>query len=222
MHLASCARCRARAEEDQAVRERFAGRIERMLAATRHRGRAWRRWLAVKLVVPVMAAAAAILVLARPGTQPSATSSSDDDLGIKGGPVFQVYALHQHQVVAVSDGSVLAPGDEIRFAVTPQGWTHVLIASLDGAGNVTIYYPYNADRSAAIEPRARTELPGSIVLDDAPGPERLFAVFSRSPILASDVTVQLRSFAARRANLRASHQLAIDGAEVSLLFEKPL
>jgi hypothetical protein len=166
--------------------------------------------------------AAAVLVLGlqlRAG--PSAVLPGSDELGIKGGPMLQVYALRNHQVFAVPDGTVLSAGDEIRFAVMPAGATYVLIASVDGAGSTTIYFPYNGDRSAEVAPQVRTELPGSIVLDNAKGPERLFALFSRSPIAASDVRPELRKLVAAGASrLREPQVLAIPAAQVSLIFEK--
>ena len=106
-----------------------------------------------------------------------------DDLGIKGDATWQVFANRDNKTFAVHDGAELAAGDRIRFIVTPNRARYIIVASVDGSGAATIYYPYNGIQSAPAE-GPRSELPGSIVLDAAPGPERLYALFSDEPIAA--------------------------------------
>lgn len=220
-HLETCAQCQARAEEGAQLRANFAKLVERTLAAVQQRNRSWRRWFAVRFAVPVVAIAACVLVLLRPRAEPTAIPT-EPEFGIKGSlPVFEVFARRDQQVFAVKDGSILVPGDELRFAVVPQGATYVLVASIDGSGAVTMYYPYNAERSAEVDPGRRTELPGSIVLDAAPGPERLVAAFSRTPIRAVDLAAELRRHGAGRGS--ASSAMAgplMQATQVAITFEK--
>jgi hypothetical protein len=51
---------------------------------------------------------------------------------------------------------------------------------------VSVYFPPEGGQSAPVG-AGRSELPGSIELDDAPGPERLFAYFSEQPLPAAEV-----------------------------------
>lgn len=225
-HLASCATCQARAAEGQALRAQLPPELMSRTFAVLHRRR--RFTVVTSVVVPLVLAAAAVLLLvdmrrADPAKVPGVAPDHAPDLAIKGGPALQVYALRDQRVFRLSDGDVLAPGDEIRFAVTPAGAGHVLIASVDGRGHATIYVPYDGERSVAIDPRARTELPGSIVLDDATGPERVFAVFSASPIRAADVWPALQRLAASGPGaLRSSARLDlhVPATQASLVFEK--
>jgi hypothetical protein len=59
-----------------------------------------------------------------------------------------------------------------------------LIASIDGAGVVTLHYPANADAPALATALAQkpTSLPQAYVLDDAPQFERFFFITSEDPI----------------------------------------
>jgi anti-sigma factor RsiW len=217
-HLADCAECRANAEAGNQLRHRFASRIEPTLATARHRQRRWRGWFALGIATPLVAAAVALLVYVRPRPVAS-TVPPEAELGIKGDrPIFEVYARRGAHVFAVQNDAVLAPGDEIRFAVAPNGSAFVLIASIDGSGSMTVYYPYNGAKSANVDPRSRTELPGSIVLDAAQGPERVVAVFSRAPIQAADLAAKLR----RQGPTPSLPALAphADSIEISITFRK--
>jgi len=112
----------------------------------------------------------------------------------------------------------------------PAGARYLLVASVDGGGGVTIYYPYNGAQSAAIAAIAGgvgggagvIEPAGSIVLDAAPGPERVFAILSDVALPVELVTAQLRAVAASGADaIRATHTLALPACkQLSLVFEK--
>ena len=81
----------------------------------------------------------------------------------------------------VKAGSVLRPGDKIRFVVNPGNAKYVLIGSRDGSGAFTVYHPFGGDKSVAID-RGSHELPGAVELDAIPGTEKLVAVFSNEPV----------------------------------------
>jgi hypothetical protein len=216
-HLASCAACRAQAAAAQHMRAELPPYLRvRTLEAVRRKRTGLGTGLGRIFLLAPLALAVLVVVLRLRGGAPAG-----DDLAVKGGPVLQVYALRDRQVFEVTDGTMLAAGDEIRFAVTPAGATHVLIASIDGSGHVTIYVPYDGAHSAEVEPEGRSELPGSIVLDDAAGPERVVAVFSMAPIAAADVEAELRKrIAGGPDQLRVALPLAIPAAQAARVFEK--
>lgn len=207
-HLAGCARCRDDARIAAELRQRFTTYVlPRGVPAARRPRRAW-------LLIPAFAAALVVIAWrARPA--PVA------ELGIKGAASWQVFANHDGRVFAVHDGTTLAAGDRIRFAVTPAGARYLLVASIDGVGAATIYYPYDGPQSALIE-GARVEPAGSIELDAAPGPERIYALLSDEPIAADTVTAQLRALAAGGADaIRDARPLELPArAQLSLVFEK--
>ena len=193
-HLDACERCRSDRDVAAEARARF---VRRGLAAPRPRPRlAW-------LALPVLAAAALAFAL-----WPRAQES---DLGIKGDAAWQVFAHRGERTFEVHDGTMLAPGDRVRFVVIPGGAHYVTVASIDGAGAASIYYP-----SQRVD-GPRVELPDSIVLDRAPGPERMFALLSEEPIDDEAVSQKLRDI----RDIRATHRLDVRvRAQLTIVIEK--
>jgi hypothetical protein len=183
-HLSSCAACRERlAEQQQSFRKFEQFVLPAVLPQLRaRRSFAW-RWL---WTVPAVAALAALLLVV-PRAVPH------DEIGVKGGPAFQTFVRRGTQVFSAVDGMLLEPGDDLRFVVQPAGLHYLLIVSRDGAGHLTVYYPFGGSQSSAVDPAGRDELPGSVKLDATPGEETLFALFSRQPLEAARVTERLGS-----------------------------
>ena len=207
-HLACCASCREAAQVAAELRQRFTVHVlPRGVPARRRQRRSW-------LLIPALAA---VLLAIGWRSRPAPVA----ELGIKGAASWQVFANHDGRVFPVHDGTTLAAGDRIRFAVTPAGARYLLIASIDGLGAATIYYPYDGAQSAIIE-GDRVEPAGSIELDAAPGPERIYALLSDQRIAADTVIEQLRAVAVGGADaIRDARPLELPvRAQLSLVFEK--
>jgi predicted anti-sigma-YlaC factor YlaD len=213
-HARACPRCRAELDEVARARERFRAQVfPRTQAALAERGarRApWPRLLPPLSLAAAVGAALAVVLVARPGRAPL--------LQAKGAGALSVYVLRDAQVSAVEDGARLRPGDRIRFAVQGAGAAFVLVASVDGRRQVTVYQP-----STALGPDAGalTVLPDSIRLDDALGPERIFAVFSDRPVPEDVVSSALAALgAAGPEAVRRERRLALPFAQATVLVEK--
>lgn len=203
-HIDACERCRADLESTRAACAEFTRSVYPRTVDNLRPRRTW--WPLV--IVPVLAAAALLLWL-RPGEKP------DADIRIKGDLTFQVFAKRDARVMQVRDGTHLRPGDQIRFVAASTTARYLMIASIDGAGHPTLYYPYGGPRSSAID-KVPTELPGSIVLDAARGPERLFALFSTEPLEGADVIRALEQV----RDIRATTTLDIGAKQATIIFEK--
>lgn len=216
-HLARCAACRRVHDDAAAGRAEFAQTVlPRTLPALRARAPRG-RWLDRRTLWIVAAAAAAAVLLA-----PLLRARDEPGLGIKGdGPAWQVFGYRDGRTFQVHDGATLAAGDRLRFVVAPDRTPYLVIASIDGAGAASIYVPFGGGRSEWVD-GARVELPGSIVLDAAPGPERLFAIFTDEVIDTRLIEDQLRALGAHgAAAIRATPRLAVAArAQLSLVFEK--
>ncbi|HXI56032.1 MAG TPA: hypothetical protein VNO55_08230 [Polyangia bacterium] len=233
-HRAACARCQATIEEARALKVQFAREvlprtIDAVAARRRPRAEAARpkswRWLAGAVGAAALATAALVLVIVVPRHHlPGQMAAADDGpaVSLKGGPSLRVFARRDGQVFAVHDGAHLRGGDEVRFVAQPAGLPYLLIASVDGASKVSVYYPYDGAESARMSSEKATELPDSIRLDATLGPERVFALFSRAPITAADVRASLAAVARRGpAGIRAEVTPPIRAdAALTLLFEK--
>jgi hypothetical protein len=220
-HLASCARCRDDAEAGRQAQERFAVRVlpatlPAIEALGPRRRAAW-PWLAI----PALAAVITLLLILGRGDR---RATEEPDVRIKGAASLELYANRQGRVVRVRDGDPLAPGDRLRFVVYPDDQPYLLIASIDGAGKTSVYFPYHGPASDRIEQSPRIEIPDSIVLDDAPGPERIYAFFTSQPLAADVVIGRLAAVGAGGADaIRRQVRLDVPGEEqATVVFEKEM
>jgi hypothetical protein len=231
-HLVVCERCRTdhadyAADARQFSQEIFPRTVQRLRLATP--GSFWGRLLQQRVVwilAPAMTAVLALVVvrgrLSDDGHRGS-RSSAGDAIRIKGGePTLRSFARRMQHVFPIQDGMELHPGDEMRFVVDSPRLQFLLLASVDGAGRVNIYFPYDGSQSGVIATGKPTELPGSIVLDTAPGPERVFAFYSKNPLLRAELEPVLKSLGASGpAAIRAKKLLPVKaGAQFTFLFEK--
>ncbi len=225
-HLAACARCARVRQAHGAAMDHFSTQVlprtlERVKERSALRRRA--RWWPV-LAVPAFAASAFLVagLIRHPGDSSLGRPSEETSLGIKGDGVLRIFALRDKKVFAVENGSLLMPKDAIRFVIEAPPLEYLIIASVDGAGQTNVYFPFGDTSAARIEPHRRFELPGSIVLDDTPGPERVFAIFSREAVDAASVKAALQAL--RRRGVEAIRQetgLRLPATvETSVVFEK--
>ncbi len=207
-HLQTCERCATRLAALRADQERFAQFVfPRTVAAVEARVQSpsFFERFRLKLWLPAAGVATALAVVA--ASQLTGGTQTEDDLyvGIKGAPTLEVWAARgTGGAFALSPEVPLQPDDRIRFVVNPAGSRFVLIASRDGAGAFTVYYPFGATQSGAVEANTRAELPGSVQLDATLGAEQLYAIFSDRPLTSAEV----------EAALRAGGQPQLAGAQV--------
>jgi hypothetical protein len=183
-----------------------------MGSSSRTMARRW-RWLAAALLG--ITAVLAVYLPKRPGPdQPS--------VAIVGGPSLRVVARRGGRSFRVADGDKLAPGDELRFSVTPMGLVYLLVVSIGADGQTHVYFPSHGSASAKIDPRRPSELSEPVVVDGAPGPERVFALLSQKPLGAWMVLEALRQLGAEgQKTIRATRTLPIAvPAQLSLRIEK--
>jgi hypothetical protein len=169
---------------------------------------AWRArlsWLVLALLVPALAFAV------------WRWRGATDELEIRAKGDFDLLVyVRRGQHVSLLDrfNRVVHPGEEIRFVLTgvPEEHSYVLVASVDGAGVATVYFPYGGTGAAPLPGPGRWEVPGSIVLDETLGPERVFAVFSKRPLTAADVEPALTRLGRAGKNaIRDAQKLDVPG-----------
>lgn len=209
-HVKACATCGAQldaltAGQDAFLKarpaERFLKQLERREAA---RPSPWRRFFPVlAATVPVLAL---VLVLGPRLVQ--------DGPGVltKGDGFRVVSSRAGSQPAPLAQDSAVKAGDRLRFSYESDTPGHLLVLELDGRGNASVFHPFNGQTSAPLAAKQRDFLPGSVELDDAPGTEWLFAVFSSQPLQAAPLLAQLREQAGR-----AEPKLTCEGCSVSAL-----
>jgi len=230
-HLGDCERCRADHAGYAADARRFSQEVFPRTVKRLQRAPGWRlgsllRRPALWLLAPAMTTAIVLLVardrLSDGGRRDTATGA-ENDISVKGGaPSLRTFARRMQHVFPVKNGMQLHAGDEVRFVVDSPQLPFLLLASVDGAGRVNIYFPYDGNQSGVIATGKPTELPGSIVLDTAPGPERVFAFYSKAPLLRAELAPVLKALGASGpAAIRAEQRLPVEAEQQStFLFEK--
>ena len=234
-HVLGCGRCAELQQTVQRAASRFRAEVAprtlpRVLAMTEGRAarlRTWwstasAKWRWTLLATPV--AAALLLTVGplahkepRPGDVDREPAVSE-----KGPPALRVFVRRGDRVFPGRSGEALAAGDAVRFMVEPRGHRFLLLVSIDGAGKVSVYHPFQGTMSAPLGADPRVELPGSIVLDRAPGPERIFAIFSDEALSTTLVRGVLEPLAAAgQGRIRQDIELPLPGTEqASFLVEK--
>jgi hypothetical protein len=214
-HLGACPSCKKRWDELNEDKQRFEQFVmPRTLANVEERvrgGQGLFSFLKLPRWAPVALGAAMALGITTTITIKRLGGVDENYIGIKGGPGLEVMAERSGKVFPVKAGAALQPKDKVRFVVNPAGSKFVLIASKDGAGNFTVYYPYNGLESAPLSAR---ELPGSIELDEVTGKEWLVAVFSDAPVKA-DAVKTLMDAGAREKGLEGARVVDLRFDKVS-------
>jgi hypothetical protein len=187
-HVAGCTRCSSRlAELEQAGdvfrREIFPATAEKVVA--RLKPVPWyRRILAedhpLKLnytvpMIPVIIVLCAVAFIQFPSLHQDGTYT-----GIKGGIGLKVFASREGAVRELRDGEAVAPGDMLRFVPAVPENGYLMVVSVEESGKLNLFHPAGGDASVRAEAGAHA-LPGSIILDESLGAERVFLLFSARP-----------------------------------------
>jgi hypothetical protein len=198
--------------------------------ATEARQRAERRrrrrlgWLGVAT------SAAAVLVVARfvpertaTDTPPRAGVTQGDGTRVKG--VARLVAFRQagEQVERLAEDTVVHAGEVIQLRYNAGGQRFGVIASVDGAGVVTLHFPLREDappEATAVSPETTT-LPNAYALDDAPRFERFFFITANDPVDVPQTLAALRALARREDRATASPELPAGLRPWSLRLRKP-
>jgi hypothetical protein len=219
-HARLCGRCRAEVDAARTARLHFDTQVfprtlERIEERSMKRPQPWLRALSFGTV---LAAAALVALFVRPVGRPRAGQDEPGETA-KGTGALRLYARRAERVFPVEPGTILLPGDQVRFAVQSGSARFALIASIDGRGEASIYCP--SSEIAKDAGLGWAFLGDSIVLDDSEGPERIFAVFSDERLDDEAVLPALRAEAKEGPGaIRGHRNLPLRWVQASVLFEK--
>ena len=185
-HLESCPACRARLAERGARIAEFEATLAaptwtRIQTEAGARRRRWRRAFPLALLGT---AAAALALFVAPRRPPTASGPTP-----KGSAPAEIICRRGDRTFVVGSGDEVAAGDALRFLPLPI-WPEarfIQVGSVDGTGSYAPFYPASDDGVSVALPARGAPLGGSIRLDGAPGPERLFVVLSATPLATREV-----------------------------------
>jgi hypothetical protein len=189
-HVTACPSCRQRIDDRAAQQQQYAAVTgpplwQEVLQRRAARRRRWRLPLLAGTLV--LAGGMAMLMVVPRVDRPY--------VGTKGAATATVaVAVHRGETLFAADaGHPVRAGDALRFIPqAPEGFRFVALGSRDGRGTFSLFYPSQPDERSLPLPAPGEALPGSIILDDAPGPERLLVALTDQPITGQ----QLRAAAA--------------------------
>jgi hypothetical protein len=141
------------------------------------------------LGLPVAAGAAMLLFLVKP-RHPTELA--------KGGPALvQIARLSEGMLTWLSPTTHLKSNDALRFFIHRNDVDdrHVLVGSVDGSQQLARFYPADASGCSVPLPPVGEAMEGSIVIDDAPGPERIVVLVSHRPLCWAAVGDLVKRFA---------------------------
>lgn len=229
-HLRGCLPCRAhydrarRAEDALCGAELSVSAIERMAdlvvgpQASVQRGRSWLAIFALGLA----ATAALMLSLgAEPEFAPRGNLNAPEPAALG---VFRVSPSEQ-RVERLRRGEApisIRIDDVIQFVYRNERFAYAVLVGLDAEGGVQWYHPRDAGSPAVPLVAAAIDEPfgNAWSMKAAPGPLRVFALFSARPLAREQVDAALRRAAAAGSSLAALERLeGVEAFQDSLLFE---
>jgi hypothetical protein len=205
-HLAGCEACGARLSALESQRGELPGQV--WIAGE---ARKVKRRLVPAGLLAAAAAAAVVMVAVRP-LEPVPAERT------KGGLSLALYARGADgRVEELLPGARVRAGDAVRFSVSTLVEGHVAVVGADAAGGVAVH----AAPPAPLPAGKGQLLEGSLILDEAVGPERFVAVLCDGTPAAARIEAAARTaLAAAGGDPRGMGELVLDCRQASFLVEK--
>ncbi len=177
------------------------------------------------LALAATAAALLVIVLARrTATRADSPAGGDEEITrVKGSPRLLAFRQAGDSAERLEPDALVRAGDLIQLRYNAGGQSYGLIASVDGAGTVTLHFPLHEDappEATAVAPQTTT-LPHAYALDDAPRFERFFFITANEPIDVQHGLASLRELAHRDDSATAALELPAGQHQWSLRLRKP-
>ncbi|MGM0558790.1 MAG: ActD-like protein [Myxococcota bacterium] len=182
------------------------------------------RWSYAIAAVALLAAGVVFGVWQGGETQTSIPDLSDgESVRVKGlEPTLMVFRKTPDGARELTRGDLARKGDLVQVGYIASGQRHGVIASLDGAGVVTLHYPERPDLSTELTQRRAHVLGHAYELDDAPGFERFFFVTSDRPLDVRAIKKRISELSSRPDRGRSAlPETPKHTSTYSFLLEKP-
>ena len=157
------------------------------------------------MILPATAAAFALVLWLRSPADIGAGAGAGAGVGTGGGeapgdterikglqPSLRVYRKNAGKIERLKEGASAHAGDQLQVAYVAAGHRFGVVASVDGAGQVTYHLPAEGGRAVRLAGEGEVALPEAYELDAAPGFERFVLVVGDAPFDAAAVTNVIR------------------------------
>lgn len=135
-------------------------------------------------VVAVAAAALLIITIGKevPLTIEKPQNLPTEYIGIKGSPQLHIHKKTEAGEIRINSGDNATQGDVLQIKFNSSSAKSLMICSVDGHGAVTLHYPEHESDSTSVRTNTKQVLSFGYELDDAPGFERFFMVWTLTNI----------------------------------------
>ncbi len=154
----------------------------------------------------VAMAAATVLAVRVPTDEAQNRTKGEVDLGF--------YVFRDGEAFPGDPSDAVRAGDQVQFTYHPAGFNQLVIVGIDGNGTAQVYFPDEDEAPLTVTPGERHVLEGSILLDDAPGPEIFVGFFDGSE--PEEAARELR-LAWNAGGQKAIEALDADRSDVAIL-----
>jgi hypothetical protein len=164
-------------------------------------------------------------VLAGTRANPALDTQVEEDevTRVKGSARLLAFRQIGEHAQRLEQDALVKAGDIVQLRYNAGGRGYGVIASIDGAGVVTLHYPASDAAPAeatALAPKL-TALPHAYELDDAPSFERFFFITADAPIDVQQTLAALRVLASKSDGATAPLELSRKLHQWSLRLRKP-
>jgi hypothetical protein len=220
-HVAGCPECRKILEQLEEARAAFFAGHDReaFLDTVRTRAAepetAWWRFL---FRPAHLAAAAAVLVMA---VLVATLWMPDSGERMKGADLeLGYYVMGPQGPEKAAPNQVLHPGDRIQFRLTAPAGGYVHIVGVDERGQVSVYFPRPDEAPETFPGGAGRPVPGSVILDEVLGRERVFLLVCPKPLDRDDLAERLGSVPEGSRSLLEVDRLPLQCEQRDLVLRK--
>jgi len=138
---------------------------------------------------------------------------------LKGGLSAAMFAQRGERQWKVTGEQWLQPGDEVRFVFNSPQPGYLYVVGMDAARKVNLYEP--AGNKPRRVPRGqKQEVPGSIVLDETLGHERVLVLICPTPVTPGKVVAAATGALGRARGVATIVRLDLRCSQVALLLKK--
>jgi hypothetical protein len=102
--------------------------------------------------------------------------------GLTPEPYLNIYRERKGKIEVMENGGQARPGDILQLVYMSGTYSHGVIISIDGNGEITLHFPGKSGSSTLLERKKKVQLPTAFQLDHAPHYEKFFFFASNGKI----------------------------------------
>ena len=232
-HLSTCDHCAEFIRHLDSFRQEFASSHYRQgfLALVRKEAQGdfqeakswWQKVFGPSRRVFLASSVATLLILAVVVFMNRNPKDNSSSIRMKGSEISLSYLVMENsRPVLAKPNRILHPRDRIQFRLSAPRGGYVHIVGVDEAGAVTVYFPLPGMEPEIYPGGSGRPVPGSIILDDTLGKERVFVLLCEKPIGRTQLEHKILGAAKDPRTWISRKSLPMNCKQTSIVLQKEL